>query len=437
VGGVGGVGVVRSPALRPLSNGEDSSQVDALPTDLLKAKAASADTYVAVEEYDAVLSELEETRSLLSQYERTYGYGLVVRDSGLALGTSGVGDDIDESVHDESDRRRLGSTTYTSTFESDFDSWTTSTFLRLSGGTPSGSTGPSSAYDGSYYVYAETSIPNSPGVEFSMYRDFGDDVASVSFQYHMYGGTMGAVLLQGSDDGGSTYTTLWSKSGNQGNAWYGADVSIGSGYPQWLQFVYTSGSSYTGDFALDEVEVVAVAGSVPSPQPTASPVPTLSPVPSPVPSSAPSPVPTAAYCEAEGGSGTVCEVSTFLELSSSIQSNADINVVGNITFTGVITISGKTNVKISSSTGAVLTSDRTISNGYGGMFNVASGSDVTFTGLGFANGSATRGGCLYATGSTIEMDDVDFTSCYTHVRHANKPHQTKPHIHHRHHPITY
>ena len=115
------------------------------------------------------------------------------------------------------------------------------------------------------------------------------------------------------------------------------------------------------------------------------------------------------------------EVSSFSALSSAIASDADINVVGDITFTGVITISGKTNVKISSSTGAVLTSDRSFSASSGGMFYVASGSDVTFTGLGFASGSANRGGCLYATGSTIEMDDVDFTSCYAYVRHANKP----------------
>ena len=78
--------------------------------------------------------------------------------------------------------RRLSSTTYTSSFESDFDGWTTSTFLRGASGTPSSSTGPSSAYDGSYYVYAETSSSNSPGVEFSMSRDFGDDVSSVSVQ---------------------------------------------------------------------------------------------------------------------------------------------------------------------------------------------------------------------------------------------------------------
>ena len=99
-------------------------------------------------------------------------------------------------------------------------------FNRQSGGTSSHNTGPSSAFEGSYYVYAEVSTPNNPGVEFSMYRNFGEDIKSVSFQYHMYGSTMGTALLQGSGDGGATYTTLWSKSGDQSNAWYGADLDI-------------------------------------------------------------------------------------------------------------------------------------------------------------------------------------------------------------------
>ena len=146
----------------------------------------------------------------------------------------------------------------TTSFESGFEGWTTSTFLRHKGGTATPHTGPSSAYDGSYYVYAETSEPNAPGVEFSMHRNFGQDVASVSFYYSMYGATMGTALLQGSDDGGSTYTTLWSKSGSSNPAsmyasWHGAHGSMfGDGF-QLLRFVYTSGSSNTGDFALDYI----------------------------------------------------------------------------------------------------------------------------------------------------------------------------------------
>ena len=88
-----------------------------------------------------------------------------------------------------------------------------------------------------------------------MDRDFGNEgVASVSFQYHMYGASMGTVKLAGSDDGGSTYTTLWSKSGNEGNAWFSATVAPGASY-QVLKFMYKSGSSFTGDFALDDVVV--------------------------------------------------------------------------------------------------------------------------------------------------------------------------------------
>ena len=187
----------------------------------------------------------------------------------------------------------------TSSFESDFDSWTTSTFLRNSGPTPSITTGPSSAYDGSYYVYAETTSPNYPGVEFSMYRDFGVDVAGVSFQYSMYGAAMGTALLQGSADGGSTYTTLWSNSGNQGDAWYAADVSMSGKYSQLqlLKFVYTSGSNYLGDFALDYVVVRYAAATpdptaVPIPAPTAVPIPAPTAVPIPAPTKLPIPAPT-------------------------------------------------------------------------------------------------------------------------------------------------
>ena len=163
-----------------------------------------------------------------------------------------------DSVQDNS-----SSTVHTASFEEDFGGWTTSTFLRNSGSTETPGTGPNGAVDGSYYVYAETSNPNSPGFEFSMFRNFGVDghghgaVASVSFYYNMYGSTMGTVLLQGSNDEGLTPTTLWSKSGSQptshgGNVWHNSHVDCGGGY-QTLRFVYTSGLSVTGDFALDSI----------------------------------------------------------------------------------------------------------------------------------------------------------------------------------------
>ena len=125
-----------------------------------------------------------------------------------------------------------------------------------------------------------------------------------------------------------------------------------------------------------------------------------------------------------GGTGhrrrLTTDVSTFSALSSAITSGAQVNVLSDITFTSVITISAVTDATVSSSTGAVLTSNRGFSVSYGGMFFVQSGSKVTFTGLGFASGSATyRGGCFYVTGSTVEVEDVDFTKCYAKVSRLN------------------
>ena len=102
-----------------------------------------------------------------------------------------------------------------------------------------------------------------------MYRDFGGEVGSLSFDYHMYGSDMGSVVLGGSRDDGSSYTILWSKSGDQGNTWASASVTISSNFPIYLKFTYTSGSGYQGDLALDDV--VVDVGGVPTSEPTSVP----------------------------------------------------------------------------------------------------------------------------------------------------------------------
>ena len=108
-----------------------------------------------------------------------------------------------------------------------------------------------------------------------MSKYMGGRVSEVSFQYSMYGATMGTVLLQGCDSvDDDASTTLWSKSGNLGSTWLSAVVDI-SGYDyDCLRFEYTGGSSYTGDFSLDNIQ--AVVSSVPdvSLVPSSSPSPT-------------------------------------------------------------------------------------------------------------------------------------------------------------------
>ena len=159
-------------------------------------------------------------------------------------------------------------------FEASFGGWTTSTFSRTSGSTSSSSTGPNAAAEGSYFVYAETSSPNHPNKQFTMYQNFNETmsiISAVTFDYHMYGSDMGTVLLQGSVDG-SSYMTFWSRTGNAGNAWYQANVTVdqsaATGYYKWLRFHYTSGSSYRGDLALDNVAVETRVSTNSTPAPT-------------------------------------------------------------------------------------------------------------------------------------------------------------------------
>ena len=145
----------------------------------------------------------------------------------------------------------------TSSFESDLDGWTTGgigqPFLRRVGGTPSSYTGPSSAADGSYYVYAHAYY--NYNLDFDLDKAFpaGQELYGIAFQYHMYGYGMGSAVLESSATG-TSWTSLWSQSGNMGNQWLQATAYAGSGQTM-LRYTYTSGSSYTGDFALDDIQI--------------------------------------------------------------------------------------------------------------------------------------------------------------------------------------
>jgi endonuclease I len=130
-------------------------------------------------------------------------------------------------------------------------------------GTPSSSTGPSSATEGSNYLYIEssgngtgyptkTAILNSPCVDLTT-----ESGATLSFSYHMYGSSMGSMILEGSIDG-TNWTSLWSKSGNQTNAWFNANVDLTSyiGGTVELRFVGITSTSYRSDMAIDKLNMI-------------------------------------------------------------------------------------------------------------------------------------------------------------------------------------
>lgn len=128
-----------------------------------------------------------------------------------------------------------------------------------SNGTPSSNTGPSAAAQGTYYVYVEASSPNYSNkttiLNSPCFNLAGASAATFTFKYHMYGATgMGGLKLQASTNG-TTWADVWTKSGNQGNSWLSASVDLASyaGNTVRLRFVGTTGTTWQGDIAVDDV----------------------------------------------------------------------------------------------------------------------------------------------------------------------------------------
>jgi len=159
----------------------------------------------------------------------------------------------------------ISSLPYSESFESGGGAWSNITgdnmdWTRKSGSTSSSSTGPSSAYSGSYYYYTEASSPNYPS-KTAYFRGPIFDLtnyssATFSFYYHMYGAAMGTLYFEVSTNG-STWTSVWSKSGNQGNSWIYGTVNLDSyaGGSLYVRYKGITGSSYTSDMSIDYITV--------------------------------------------------------------------------------------------------------------------------------------------------------------------------------------
>jgi len=153
---------------------------------------------------------------------------------------------------------------YNESFESGFGAWTNVSgddfnWTRKSGSTPSSSTGPNGAYQGSYYIYVESSSPNysyrTTIIESPCFDLTSESTANFSFKYHMYGASnMGGLELQASTNG-SSWATVWSKTGNQGDNWLNdnVDLSTYTGNTVKLRFVGETGSTWQGDMAIDDI----------------------------------------------------------------------------------------------------------------------------------------------------------------------------------------
>ena len=189
----------------------------------------------------------------------TYGRGLwetAMYDDAQNGGGSGSGLTCSNTV---------SSYPYNESFESSFGNWTQNSdddfdWSRHSGATGSSGTGPTGADDGTYYIYTEVSSPNY-GSKRAILTSPCFDLNGVSnpefnFRYHMLGSAVGSVDIEVSEDG-TTWTSLWTRSGTQGSNWIDGTVSLNAyaGSKIKLRFNVLSGSSYQGDICFDKLNI--------------------------------------------------------------------------------------------------------------------------------------------------------------------------------------
>ena len=152
-------------------------------------------------------------------------------------------------------------------------SWT-----RHAGSTVSSDTGPSTAADGTYYMYTEASSPRQQGDTFGLgYDGTGCPgiVGAVSFFYHMYGSAIGTLEVRDGDG-----AVVWSRGGEAGDSWQQASVLVHS---PGVAFQVIRGSSWSGDISVDDVVVGCADAPPPSPGRPPSPPPSPGRPPSPPP----------------------------------------------------------------------------------------------------------------------------------------------------------
>ncbi|RZS93360.1 M36 family metallopeptidase [Aquimarina brevivitae] len=170
---------------------------------------------------------------------------------------------------------------YNESFEGSIGAWSQASGDDLdwsvnSGGTPSSNTGPSSAADGSSYIYVEASgngtgfpdklaVLESPCLDLTSIAD-----PTLSFQYHMFGSAINSLNVE-ARAGTNAWASVFSRNGQQGSTWNTASVDLsayaGEASVQLRISVRTgTGSSgWQSDIAIDALSITD--GGTPPPPP--------------------------------------------------------------------------------------------------------------------------------------------------------------------------
>ena len=240
---------------------------------------ASTDN-VGVTEYDVlqdgvVVATVAGTTATVSGLtpQTTYEFTVLARDA--AGNESDVSSPLRVTTPEATGCLNGVSTPYGEGFETGIGAWTQDSgddldWIRDANGTPSRNTGPASAVEGSFYLYVEASgngigYPNKRAIITSPCIDLGPATeATFSFKYHMFGANgFGSLDLEASNDEGATWTSIWSRSGNQGNSWQTATVDLAAylGTGVQLRFNRLTGTTWRADAAIDDISLITDGGS--------------------------------------------------------------------------------------------------------------------------------------------------------------------------------
>ena len=160
---------------------------------------------------------------------------------------------------------------YSESFETDFGDWTQVTsddfdWTRQSGSTPTPNTGPTSAQNGSWYLYIESTGHYNQQATIEAEFDFtGTEMPVFSFYYHMYGDSgMGNLFFLVNDDAGDNndgvtgWNEVWNNFNNQGDQWNNQKICLGiyAGEDNVkIRIKAQTLSNELSDIAIDNIEV--------------------------------------------------------------------------------------------------------------------------------------------------------------------------------------
>jgi uncharacterized Ntn-hydrolase superfamily protein len=140
-----------------------------------------------------------------------------------------------------------------------------SSWIRSRFGSPSADTGPSGANQGTLYTFVEASnidgqgtSPRDAYIGSPCFVIPSNATANFTFDYHMYGADMGTLSLTASNDGGNNWTTLWSRTGDQGNTWFNdesVNISSFAGSTVKFRFEARMGNGFRSDMAIDDIQI--------------------------------------------------------------------------------------------------------------------------------------------------------------------------------------